>query len=337
MIPFVIFSLPRSRSAWLSAFLDCGHDIGVECATVDEFIERLRTGGGTCETGAGFAWRLIRRELPDATFVVVKRPVGEVCSSLEWHGITGQEVEMNRRAAELDEIAAQPGVLTVNFADLASPAVCGGLFAHCLGWPLDLAHWQRFDGLNIQVDLKRQAERLTANRAQIAGLKAEVARRLAKPGLAVAVEPWSDAFWSEAEPLATDHFEEVDGGVEPRRRFKLDTPFMQRLSDAGILKLFTARLDGRLVGYYTWNVTSDVESAGLLIAQQGAWYVEPNRPKVACCMFDFAVEELRKMGVQCIFPHHRVQGRGANIGRFFTKRGAKKIQDTYCLWIGGEG
>ena len=165
-------------------------------------------------------------------------------------------------------------------------------------------------------------------------MKAEVARRLAKPGMVVAKEPWSDAFWSEAQPLAVAHFDEVDGGVEPRRRLNLDAPFMQRLSDAGVLQLFTARADGELVGYYTWNVTNDVESAGLLIAQQGAWYVQNDRPRVACQMFDFAVGELKKMGVQCIFPHHRAQGRGAHLGRFFARRGAKKIQDTYSLWIG---
>jgi hypothetical protein len=38
--------------------------------------------------------------------------------------------------------------------------------------------------------------------------------------------------------------------------------------------------------------------------------------------------------VQCIFPHHRTQGRGARIGRFFMRRGAKHIQQTYSLWIG---
>lgn len=331
-MPFVVFSLPRSRSAWLSAFMECGHDIGVQCATPEDFVAQI--GAGTCETGAAFAYPLIRQLIPDCRFAVVRRPVAEVVGSFERLGITGLGPEMERRDRDLDAICAQRDVLTVDYADLKRQDTCAALYAHCRNAAMDLERWARLDGLNIQVDIVRQLTRLETNRSRIAGLKAEVFRRLAKPGLQVVLEPWSDAFWSDAEALATAHFEEVDGGVEPKRPFKLDTGFMQRLYDGGVLKLFTARIDGRLVGYYTWNVTSDVESQGLLIAQQGAWYVAPGHPRIAGKMFDTAVSELRAIGVQCIFPHHRAQGRGAAIGRFFQRRGAKKIQDTYSLWIG---
>lgn len=151
---------------------------------------------------------------------------------------------------------------------------------------------------------------------------------------AIAIEPWSAAWWADAEPLARAHYDEVDGGVEPRRKMELDVGLMSAMAANGYLKLVTARLGAAMVGYYTWCVQPDVESAGLLIAQQGAWYVAPGHSRLAVKMFDFAVEALRALGVQCIYPHHRAQGRGANIGRFFQRRGAKKIQDTYSLWIG---
>lgn len=151
--------------------------------------------------------------------------------------------------------------------------------------------------------------------------------------LVIALEPWA-AFWPDAEVLANAHFDEVDGGVEPNRPFKLDLAMMGMADLMGTLKIITARVAGRMVGYLTWNVQFDVESEGLLIALQGAWFVAPGFPKVAVLLFDFSVKALRSMGVRCIFPHHRVQGRGANIGRFFKRRGAKKIQDGYCLWIG---
>lgn len=150
----------------------------------------------------------------------------------------------------------------------------------------------------------------------------------------VALEPWSAALWAEMKPHVEAHFEEVDGGVEPNRPFRLDLRLMQALADAGSLKAVIARLDGLLVGYLTWNITPDVESEGLLIAQQGGWYVAPGHPGVAARTFDVSVSELKARGVQCIFPHHRTQGRGARIGRFFMRRGAKHIQHTYSLWIG---
>lgn len=154
------------------------------------------------------------------------------------------------------------------------------------------------------------------------------------PDFIIELEPWSDGFWRDAESLATDHFEEVDGGIAPNRRFKVDEALMRLISDAGALKIVTARKADQLVGYYTWNVTQDVESEGLLIAQQGAWYVAPGHPRVALQMFHKSVEALRALGVQCIYPHHRTQGRGASLGKFFKRQGAKEIQHTYSLWIG---
>ena len=150
----------------------------------------------------------------------------------------------------------------------------------------------------------------------------------------VAVEPWTRDLWAEMRPLAEAHFEEVDGGVEPNRPFRLALPIMDALAAAGVLFVVTAREAGRLIGYFTWNLTTDVESEGLIIGQQGAWFVEQGHPRAAAGMFDASVAELRRRGARCIYPHHRVQGRGSGIGRFFARRGAKLIQHTYSLWIG---
>jgi hypothetical protein len=137
------------------------------------------------------------------------------------------------------------------------------------------------------------------------------------------------------QPHAEAHALEVDGGVQPQRPFKLDEPVMLALAAAGVLRTFIARdMAGVLVGYFTWNISLDIESAGLLIAQQGAWYVAPGHQGAATSLWDLAVCELRRSGVKCIYPHHRQQGRGSGIGRFFRRRGAKEIQRTYSLWIG---
>jgi hypothetical protein len=127
----------------------------------------------------------------------------------------------------------------------------------------------------------------------------------------------------------------VDGGIETGRPFKLDQAAMKLLDQAGVLKTVCARLDGRLVGYYTWNIQRDVESEGMLIAQQGAWYVEPGHRKLAFLMFARAKSELKALGVEYIYPHHRTMGRGCNLGRFFERQGAVRIQETYSLRIGG--
>lgn len=153
--------------------------------------------------------------------------------------------------------------------------------------------------------------------------------------LTVQIEPWA-TFWLDAAPLAAAHSIEVDTGVESRRKFKVDTEMMAMMNLAGSLIIITARLDHKLVGYFTWTIAPDVESLGLLIALQGAWYVSPGSPRAAYAMFDHSIQALRTRGIRCIFPHHRLQGRGQGLGKFFHRRGAKLIQHTYCLWIGEE-
>lgn len=183
---FVVFSLPRSRSAWLSAFLGApgrvvGHDLGVTCASPAEFIWRLRNElAGTCETGAAFAAPLIKHMAPEVRFMTVRRPVSQVCASLARFEIVGVEQEMLDRDEQLDAIERTiPGVLRVDFADLIRPTVCAQAYQFCTGQVMDGAWWAAMDALNIQVDMARQMALLRANAPRIAGLKAQAAEMLA--------------------------------------------------------------------------------------------------------------------------------------------------------------
>lgn len=183
--PCVVFSLPRSRSAWLSVLLSrpgalVGHDIGISCATPEDFAQRLRNDlAGTCETGAAFAWRLIRWLLPEAPLAVVRRPVGQVIDSLRRQGLYGFDAEMEARAAAVAEIAAQTGVLAIDFADLGDREACAALFEHCTGRPMDTEWFEHMAALNVQLDMPTRLQLLAANAIQIATLKTEVAKRLA--------------------------------------------------------------------------------------------------------------------------------------------------------------
>lgn len=183
MRPFVVFSLPRSRSAWLSVFLGSkglvGHDIGVECATPEDFVGRLRGPlRGTCETGAAFAWPLIRRELPDAKFAMIVRSAEEVENSLDRFGLTGLGPELRRRQEDMTAGTDWLDTMTLHVNDLRTPEGCAQLHEWCLGEPMDVERWRHLDALNIQVDMPRQIERLVRNRPQIDALKAAVHERL---------------------------------------------------------------------------------------------------------------------------------------------------------------
>ena len=146
-------------------------------------------------------------------------------------------------------------------------------------------------------------------------------------------EPF-EACWPAVEHLIMAHAREVEPEQSPRT-VKVDVPRMIQADRLGFIRCFTLRVDGELRGYCSWNLSWDLESEGLPIATQGAWYVGEGAPwGAAAKLFMVSLDELKKIGVQCVFPHHRMQGRGVRLGRFFQSLGAVPIQQTYMLWIG---
>lgn len=180
---FVVFSLPRSRSLWLSTFLahgnrSVGHDLGAQSGSVADFVERFNQMDGTCETGAAFAWRLLRRYWPEIRFVVVNRDPTEVAASLERLGLSGYLPEMETRLHQMAEISAQPGTLTVEYGDLAKFEPCNAIFEHCNGSDAPWSWWNELDRTNIQLDLPAWLESLRQNQPNIEAMKSEIAAQL---------------------------------------------------------------------------------------------------------------------------------------------------------------
>jgi len=143
-----------------------------------------------------------------------------------------------------------------------------------------------------------------------------------------------EAIWPAIRDLTRAHAKEVEPDGSPRP-FKLDVARIIQADRLGYMRWFTLRVDGEIYGYCSWNVSWDLESEGLPIATQGAWYVGEGAPwGGAAKLFMVSLDELKKIGVQCVFPHHRLQGRGMRLGRFFQSLGAVPIQQTYMLWVG---
>jgi hypothetical protein len=344
--PFIVLSLPRSRSAWASRFLSywpfrAGHDLSIECTNANDFVRSLRTAyDGTAETAAMVGWDAIQYHFPTAKIAVILRPFAEVIASLQKFGLNPDIAEMRRRADMLVDIAKRPGVLLVTFNGLRNRNVRNALFTHCLDTAPD-DHWDAmFADWNIQIDMRERLERLQTNQQHIDALKADVSRYLnsravkAPKGIAFAIERWPSV-WPECDALGADHFREVDGGVELKRGYGLRADLMEAMDKAGTLVIATARSGGRLVGYCTWSLAPDVESAGLTAGEQGAWYVDPGIPNVGGRLYLFALRHLKSLGVDIVYPHRRTQGRGGeNLDKFFRRLGAKEIQRDFSLWIG---
>lgn len=179
--PFIVFALPRSRTAWVAYYLAqnkrlVGHDIGIWCKNPEDFFANFEAGMvGTVETGAMIGWGLIKERLPHARFAVIRRPVDGVKRSLGQFGIIPNAGEMEARDRMLDEISAYPGVLSVTFSGMYEAQARGALYEHCLQEPYDGLWDAEIAGRNIQIDVFERMRRLAENQVGIAELKASLA------------------------------------------------------------------------------------------------------------------------------------------------------------------
>ena len=163
-MPFIIYCLPRSRSAWVAHFLNypfavptqpVAHDVAPLCRSIDNFLHAYREEGmwGSVETGGVAGWQIIRQEMPHLKTVLIRRPLQDVYESIANLGMIGNLSNLAEMNAMLDLIAMQEGVYSINASDLDAPITCKWLFEYCLELEFDFEWWHKVSQLNIQVDM----------------------------------------------------------------------------------------------------------------------------------------------------------------------------------------
>lgn len=172
---FIVFTLPRSRSAWLSHLLACGHDTALDSTSVTDFLARVDAKGGTVETGAIVGAHVIREMRPDINMVVIKRPVSEIMASLADIGIIPAKGEIEHRAKLLDELARQVDVLSLDWTALNDFDACDLLMQFCYGMPCPRARFDHYSQFNIQLNIPRRIEKLFQTSDAMTRIKAELA------------------------------------------------------------------------------------------------------------------------------------------------------------------
>lgn len=343
--PFHIDGLPRSRTRWLSEWLSQGtglvaHDLAISADDVQHYVSALWQRLGSVETGAMCAHRLIRHAFPGMKFVTIRRDIEDVERSLHPFGVEMHD-ELVLRNKYLDEMEVH-GALRIDYVSLNSVKVCADLWEYLLNRPFDFDWWRKTADRNIQIDMGARLDLMVGRRRAIADLKAEVERltfnlHTARSPLffRVGMETW-DTFWPEAKPLGERHNREVNDGEQPAAPYELDTVLTRAACDSGALRIVSARVNGRLVGYWFWTLGPDPEAGGLLQAIQGPLYVDPGYAGFlfASRMWRFSKPWLRSLGVKKIDFHHQLHGRGAEMGAWFRRLGAVPYQTRYTMWIG---
>jgi hypothetical protein len=181
--PFIVLTLPRSRSYWLSKFLTfgawkCWHDVSAGMRTMDDVARFFaRPDTGTVETAVAPGWALLAHSVPGLRTAVVHRPVDDVLASLARAlADIPYDAPMARRfmlyeARLLRRISVRPGVLSVEFADLEQEDACSAIFEHCLRCPMPRPHWEGLRHRNIQVDLRSVIAYRVAHRFETTAFK----------------------------------------------------------------------------------------------------------------------------------------------------------------------
>lgn len=196
--PFIVYSLPRSRTAWLADFLTyrdwkCHHEIAIKLREPSDIAGVFRERIGAVETGVAQGWRLIDHYVPGIKTVVIRRPIEDVVKSLlavDLRGVAVYDEAKLRKVMEygdrmLDQIAGKPGTLVIDHDDLNGSAACKRIFEFCLPYRFDYEWWVSKHNRNVQVDVAALLLYYHANRLEIerfkSACKADL-RRLVRTG-----------------------------------------------------------------------------------------------------------------------------------------------------------
>ncbi len=350
MPPFAVFSLPRSRSAWVARFLTygdwlCGHEEIRHCRSLDDAKSWLaQPCAGSAETSGAPFWRLLLKWHPDVRIAIIRRPVGEVVASMMALGLGFNEAALLQTMARLDhklnQIAARvPGVLQVDFAALSEEATCARLFEHCLPYKHDPAWWDAVSTVNIQINMALLMRYYRAHEPQLAKLTriakqqtiAGFACKAEIDGVTFQPEPF-EAFYRDAKALFGEHL--VQTGQAPDEYMHKNLPVLRMLDTIGALQIMTARSNGRMFGYLMSIVAPSLDSPDKIEATHTTFFASPDIRNLGMKLQRAALEALRERGVDDVFMRAGVRASGPRLGAFYRRLGAAEIGQLYQLDLG---
>lgn len=351
MSPFIIYSLPRSRSFWLSRFLSygnwvCGHDEIRHARSLDDVKAWFAQPCiGTVETAAAPWWRLVQRMRPDIRTVVIRRPVADVVQSLTRYGFdpTAMTPLMTRFDRKLDQIEHRvPGALSVSFNDLNTEQGCARIFERCLGEPHDPAWLEIMAPLNLQINLAAMVRYMCAYYPQL-GKLAEIAKRSVIANLGprkvvnrddVTIQQESCEAWlRDGTRLFEEHSIQLGEPPDGYRRRNWD--LMSTMDRNGGMQIMTARCNGRMVGYYVCYIAPATDDVALMTSTHISIFVSKDFGGLGTRLQRASLEALREKGIGEICFRAGVAGDGARMGAIYQRAGAEHIGQMYRLSLRG--
>lgn len=296
---------------------------------------------GTAETAAAPFWQLALKLRPDVRMVTVRRAPADVVDSLLALGLSFDRGVlarvMQRLDHKLDQIERRvPGVMSVQFADLACEATCARIFEHCLPYRHDPAWWAACDATNIQVSMPMLLRYYDAHKQQLAKLaktaKQQIVAGMAQPveieGVTFQIEAFDNAY-PDALKLLEEHLVQTEQA--PDDYLRKNVPLIRKLADMGALQVITARSNGRMFGYLMTIVFPSLDSPDLIEAQHTIFFASPEFRGLGMKLQRASIDALRARGVGVVFMRAGVRGAGPRLGTVYRRLGAEDFGQMYRL------
>lgn len=353
--PFLILSLPRSRSKWLSEFLSyrdwrCGHDEAMYFRSLDDMRSWFKQPcTGSAETGVAPFWRILKAARTDVTLVTVRRPISEVLDSLARAGMpdTGGVLTtmLRHHDRKLDQIERRfPDVLSVRFADLTREKTCATIFERCLPCKHDRGWWAGWENIQISGDLTAQKRYAAAYLPQIVKLMGAAKQaslwqvqmqRPAPVGFVIQEEHDFDTVYRDCEAVFREHLVETnqESGDFAKKNLKL----LRTLAQAGAVSMITARSNGKVFGYLMVLVGPSLDG-DYLEAHHLSTFAASNCPGLGRHLQAWSIENLKKRPeVREVIGRSGVRGDGPRLDALYKRLGFEDCGRLRHLTIGEIG
>jgi len=344
---FVVFALPRSRTAWTSAYLSygdvhCTHDEARYFRSMEDVEAFFRQPlAGSVETAAAPWWRFLRGR--DVRVATIRRPVEEVVESLMRLPIPFDAGLLRRSMTQLDRKLDQiedrlPNVLSLDFAGLERWPECAALFEHCLPYQRDPRWFRRLSGMNIQANVPAMMRYLEANAPQIMRLMAVAKQKTIAAmqpemreieGLTIQQEPF-DVVLRDGVHLFRDH--SVAVGEAPDSYLGKNIDLMRNLETLGALQFTTARCNGRMFGYLMAVISPSLESPQIVTALHTLFFASKDAPAgLGMKLQRASIASLQQRGVTEVAMRAGARGSGPKMGALYRRLGAVSTGELYLL------
>lgn len=131
----------------------------------------------------------------------------------------------------------------------------------------------------------------------------------------------------ELKPLLIEHWEELANNKDVRP-LDPDYPMYLAMNDMDILRIFTVRDDGKLIGYSIWIIANNLHYKTWKYAVSDIYYLDPDvRGTGTSFLFFFKIEDwLKSLGVKSITVQDKLNH---SHSIFFNKLGYTPIEQHY--------